>query len=331
MAVTLSDVAEACGVSPSTVSRALSKPDEVSAATRERIQRMARELSYEPNQIARSLSKGRMNTLGLIVPDIANPFFPPIIKAVQNRAGRKHNAVLIADTDEHAADELVLARTMSKQVDGLILVSPRTPNRRLADLRSLGPLVFINREVPGAPSVSMEASEGVTQAVEHLAALWHRRVAYLNGPRQSWSNTQRRQSIAAACAAYGIELIQFGPFEPEFHAGVQAADLLKASHVTAVIAFDDMIALGVIARLTERGVRVGQDISVIGIDDALIASVSSPTLTSVHLASEKAGEVSVDLLIDQIAASDDVSDAGQPSISLESYLIVRGSTGHAPS
>lgn len=330
MAVTLTDIAEACGVSASTVSRALSNPHEVRAATRERIQRIARELNYEPNHFARSLSKGHTNALGLIVPDIANPFFPPIIKAVQNRAGQKHNAVLLADTDEHAADELVRARTMSNQVDGLILVSPRTPDERLADFRALGPLVFVNRDVPGAASVSIETSEGVNQAVEHLAALGHRRVAYLNGPRQSWSNTQRRQSITAACATYDVELIQFGPFEPQFHAGVRAADLVQASGATAVIAYDDMIALGVMARLTERGVTVGRDISVVGIDDALIARVSSPALTSIHLPSEKAGAAAVDLLIDQInKAPRDGSELAEP-VALESYLIVRDSTGYAP-
>lgn len=331
MVVTLNDIAEACGVSPSTVSRALSNPHEVSAATRERIQRIARELNYEPNHFARSLSKGRTNTIGLIVPDIANPFFPPIIKAVQNRAGQKHNAVLLADTDEHATDELLRARTMSNQVDGLILVSPRTPNERLTDFRTLGPLVCLNRDVPGVPSVSIETTAGVNQAVEHLAALRHRSVAYLNGPRQSWSNTQRRQSITAACAAYNVELIQFGPFEPQFHAGVRAADLVQASQATAVIAYDDMIALGVMARLTERGVRVGRDISVIGIDDALLASVSSPSLTSIHLPSEKAGAAAVDLLIDQVnKAPHDESDPAEPPVALESYLIVRDSTGYAP-
>jgi DNA-binding LacI/PurR family transcriptional regulator len=225
-------------------------------------------MGYMTNPIARALAVGRTGVIGLIVPDIANPFFPPIIKAVQARAGRKDTAVLLADTDEHASDELERARVLSKQVDGLILVSPRTPEDRLAEFVQLAPVVFVNRRVEGAPSIIIDNSDGITQAVQHLTALGHHRICYLNGPRRSWSNDQRRAALQEACARYNVELIELGPFEPQVQAGVHAADLVQAGGATAVIAYDDQIALGLMARLAEHRLQVGRDISVIGIDDS---------------------------------------------------------------
>jgi LacI family transcriptional regulator len=325
--VTLADIAKACDTSLSTVSRALSDPDRVNPQTRDRIQRVAREMGYMTNPIARALALGRTGVIGLIVPDIANPFFPPIIKAVQARAGRKNTAVLLADTDEHASDELERAAVLSKQVDGLILVSPRTAEERLAEFIELSPVVFVNRRVEGAPSVIIDNSDGITQAVQHLTALGHRRISYLNGPRRSWSNERRRIALQEACAQYSVELVEFGPFEPQVQAGVRAADLVQTSGTTAVIAYDDLIALGLMARLAEHHLQVGRDVSVIGIDDSPMSDVAYPTLTSIHVPGAEAGTVAVDLLLEQL----DDADRDQPTlVQLETRLIIRGSTGPAP-
>jgi LacI family transcriptional regulator len=323
--VTLADVAEACGLSVSTVSRALSDPEKVSPITRERIQRSARDLNYVPNRVARSLSIGRTGLIGLVVPDIANPYFPPIIKAVQARASRRDHSVLVADTDENVSDELERARTMRQQVDGLVVVSPRTPDDRLGELVALGPIVFINRPVPGAPSVVTENPEGIRQALEHLVSLGHRKVAYLGGPRRSWSNQRRAETLRTACEERSVELTEFGPFEPQMEAGVRAADLVAASGTTAVIAYDDLIALGLMARLAERGLRVGRDISVIGIDDSSMSEVSYPTLTSIHMPGSKAGHVAVDLLLQHFSDP----DLAPSLVELETRLVIRNSTGPA--
>ncbi|WP_116950210.1 LacI family DNA-binding transcriptional regulator [Jiangella endophytica] len=323
MSVTLADIARATGLSASTVSRALSDPDKVNPRTRDRVRKIAQDMGYVPNQVARSLTSGRNDLIGLIVPDIANPFFPPIIKAVQARASAKGKTVLIADVDEHPSDEIQRARVMRKRVDGLVVVSPRTPDDRLDQLAELRPIVFVNREVKGAASVIIEDSEGMREAVEHLTALGHRRVGYLNGPRRSWSNTQRQNAVREACAAHGVDLVEFGPFEPQIQAGVRAADLVHASDVTAVIAYDDMIALGLMARLNERGVRVGPDISVIGIDDSPMSGMAYPTLTSIHVPGSEAGARAVDIVLD---LADTAGDAEPAVVQLETRLIVRSST-----
>ena len=327
MSVTLADVARAVGMSASTVSRALSGTAKVNDATRERILQAAREMGYEPNQVARSLTSGRSDLIGLIVPDISNPFFPPIIKAVQARAGARNRTVLISDVDEHVTDELHRARLMRSRVDGLIVASPRTPDDRLGELAELGPLVVVNREVPDAANVIIDAIEGVQEAVEHLAALGHRRICYLSGPRRSWSNSRRQAAVRTACEAHGIDLVEHGPFEAQIQSGYRAADLVRDREITAVIAYDDLIALGLMARLNERGVRVGQDISVIGIDDSPMAEMAFPSLTSIHVPGARAGALAVDLVLDLI---DGTADGARPVIQLDTRLIIRSSTGPAP-
>ncbi|MEU4195506.1 LacI family DNA-binding transcriptional regulator [Kribbella sp. NPDC026611] len=326
MAVTLADVAAAAGLSGSTVSRALSAPEKVNATTRERVERIAREMGYVPNHSARSLTAGRTDLIGLMVPDIANPFFPPIIKAVQARGMQHGRTVLIADVDERPADELPRARTMRRQVDGLIIASPRTPDDLMDELLALGPVVFVNRAVPGAASVVIDEAGGMDQAVEHLAALGHRNIAYLNGPKRSWSNTQRRNAVLAASARLGLELVELGPFEAQVQSGVHAADLVIARGITGVIAYDDLIALGVMARLTERGVRTGADISVIGVDDSPMSAMAYPTLTSVHVPGDAAGSQAVDTLL---AIIEDRQVEDDEHVVLDSRLIVRSSTGPA--
>jgi len=324
MAVTLADVAAAAGLSGSTVSRALSAPDKVNPATRERVLKIAQEMGYVPNQSARSLTAGRTDLIGLLVPDIANPFFPPIIKAVQSRALDKGKTVLIADIDERPTDELNRARVMRKRADGLLVASPRTPQEQLGELAALQPVVFLNREVPGGTSVIIDSGDGMDQAVDHLAALGHQTIAYLNGPRRSWSNAQRQKAIKQACRRRSLGLVEFGPFEPQVQSGVHAADLLYASEATAAIAYDDLIALGVIARLTERGVRTGHDFSVIGVDDSPMSAMAYPTLTTVHVPGSEAGIAAVDALLALI-------DGAEPGevIRLETRLVVRSSTGPA--
>ncbi|MCL2729067.1 MAG: LacI family transcriptional regulator [Actinomycetia bacterium] len=328
MTVTLADVADACNLSTSTVSRALSDPGKVNAATRSRVERVAREMGYVPNRVARSLVSGRTDTIGLVVPDIANPFFPPVIKAVQSRARDKGYSVLLADTDEHAADEIDRARSLGKQADGLILASPRTSVEGLRRLAEGAPVVFANREVEGAPSVVIDEAEGMSQAVEHLVRLGHRRICYLSGPRRSWSNKQRHDAVVAASKEFGADLLELGPFEPQIQAGMRAADVLQSAGATAAIAYDDLIALGVMARLSEQGMLVGREVSVIGIDDSPMSQAAYPMLTSIHVPGVELGTTAVDLLLAQLQDDEGPeSDEAPGTLRLETRLVIRGSTG----
>jgi DNA-binding LacI/PurR family transcriptional regulator len=324
MAVTIQDVAKAAGVSVSTVSRALSVPEMVRKETRARVRAVADSLGYRPNLAARGLITGRTANLGVIVPDLTNPFFPSVLRGVQARAREADHAVFLADCQEDGMEEAGLVTAMAKQVDGVILCASRMTRPVLDTLLGTVPMVFINRTVPGRPSVIMDSSGGMRQAIDHLAALGHRRVAYLNGPRGSWTNRERREGLRRA-DRHGMRMTRLGPFAPRFEAGRRGADLVIAAEVTAVIAYNDVMALGVLARLAERGVSVPGEMSVVGFDDITFAAMATPALTTVDLRGERAGRASVDVLLDVLA---DLDPARRPD--LDSALIVRASTGPAP-
>lgn len=332
MNVTLADIARAAGISSSTVSRALSAPDKVNPATAQQVRRLAKEMGYISVRSARPPGGTRTDMIGLIVPDIANPFFPPIIKAVQARANAQRRTVVIADVDEYATDEVRRAKFLAGRVDGLMIASARSSDAQLSALSHEIPLVLINRESAGVSSVAIENTAGMFEAVEHLAALGHKAISYLNGPKRSWSNVQRQLAVQEACKKAGIELIELGPFEPQVQAGARAADLVLASGATAVIAYDDLIALGVMARLNERDIRVGKDLSLIGVDDSLISGMAYPSLTTVQVPGAQAGIEAIDMLIDLIDNYFERKPRHplQQVITVETQLIVRNSTGIAP-
>jgi DNA-binding LacI/PurR family transcriptional regulator len=298
---TINDVAARAGVSPTTVSRVFARPELVHIDTRQRVTAVAQQLGYTPNRLARSLAMGRSGNIGLVVPDIANPFFPPLIKAVQQQARLGDYALFIADTDEHARDEFPLVRAMAKQVDGLVLTSPRMSDAQIREVIELVPTVVINRNLTGALAVLIPTTDGIEQAIDHLVALGHRSVVYLAGPATSWSDVQRRNGVSRACGRHGIRFAELGPFEPRFESGLRAGDLVLAEGTTAAIAYDDLVALGLINLLTDRGVRVGADVSVIGVDDSPFSSMSSPPLTSVRVPSAAAGSTAVRLLLDMLS------------------------------
>lgn len=321
---TIADVAAKAGVSKATVSRVFSRPEVVRPATRERVLATARDLSFRPNPIARSLALGRTGSIGLVVPDVANPYFGPVIKAVQQAARREDLTVLIADSDEFDVDEVAVAGSLAEQADGLVLFSPRMPDSAILELSSRLPVVVINREIAGVPGVIISSDEGMEQAVEHLAALGHRHVAYVSGPAGSFSNRARTAAVLAASRKFGVGLTELGPFEPFFPSGVRAGDLVIASGATAVITYNDLLALGVIQLLTERGKVVGTDMSVVGFDDIWLAPMTRPPLTTIHAPAAEAATTALRWLIEM------VQDGARPvdrRTRLTCDLIVRGSTG----
>ncbi|RMB82114.1 LacI family DNA-binding transcriptional regulator [Streptomyces shenzhenensis] len=336
MAVTIRDVASAAGVSVSTVSRAFTAPDQVQARTRQRILDAAAKLGYSPNPAARSLRGGGTGTLGLIVPDIANPFFPPIVKAMQARARRLGHTVLVADSDEREADELETIAAVSRRVDGLVLWASTLSEDRLRGIAEQLPVVLVNRHVPGIPEVRISLSAGIAQAAEHLRAYGHRRCVFVNASREE---LRRGKSVHESFEALDLSLAELGPYEPRFETGVHAATLVAAHGATAVIAHNDLVALGVLHQMAKLGIRVPQDVSVIGIDDTLLASVSTPGLTTIRIDPEEIAVRAGDLLIETIGAraggagsSGRTSGAGGGTgfVEIGSRLIPRASTGPAP-
>src|SRR5215471_3102968 len=185
---TIRDVARASGVHVSTVSRTFSAPHLVNPETRSRVLATAESMGYRPNRAARALITGRTGNIGLIVADIANPYFPPMIKAAESQARQHDHHIFVADTNEDPAVEEELVLALAKQVDGILLCSPRMSNSLIEQCSREVPLVVINRLVTGLPAVVMDVGHGARRAIEHLVGLGHRDIALLSGPRGSWTN-----------------------------------------------------------------------------------------------------------------------------------------------
>jgi len=297
--VTISQVADAAGVARSSVSRAFTRPEMLSPETVSRIMAAADQLGYRPNHTARALSTGRYGNIALIVPDIANPFFPPMIRAAQMQADGANFCIFLGNTEENGEKEDQLIGRFTGQVEGLILASPRLSDERIRAHAEKLPLVLINRDIPGISSVLIDSSVGVAEAVTHLAKLHHRKIVYISGPTVSWSNRQRQEAFDKTALALGIETATVPTLRPDFESGRNAVEAMLATGVTAGIAFDDLTAQGVLTGLAERGISVPSDFSLIGCDDVL-GSVTYPALTSISSQSSEAGQAAIALLLEML-------------------------------
>jgi LacI family transcriptional regulator len=322
---TIRDVANASGVHISTVSRAFSAPHLVNPETRSRILAAAESLGYRPNRSARALITGRTHNLGLIVADIANPFFPPMIKAAQVHARLRDHHIFVADTNEDPLVEEDLVRTLAKQVDGVLLCSPRMSNSLIEQLSRDVPLVVVNRPVAGLPCVVMDVARGARDAIGHLVDLGHRDIALLGGPRGSWTNREIRRSATATARALGANLTVISPNPPTSEAGEALAEQVVRTGVSAVLAYNDLMAIGLIEGLHARGVSVPEQISVVGIDDIALSRATRPKLTTVANPTAAAGRAAVDMLLQ---LNDDRRATAR--VSLRTELVVRESTGPGP-
>jgi len=327
---TIKTVADATGLSISTVSRALAEKGRVSAGTRQLIVRAAKDLGYRPNQAAKTLVTGHTNTIGLVVPDIANPFFTSLLKGVQSRARSRGYIVLLADADNDANLERDVVREISHLTAGLIIhpVAAATTEGDLAIYAADGHAVVVNREADGIASARADLALGLRQAVAHLVALGHRSIGYLSGSEFSWANRYRLEVLKADASQYGIEVTEFGPYSTTAEGGAAALEPVVASRVTAAIAFNDEMALGLMSQMRARGMTCPTDLSIIGGSDFPYASMISPALTTIRVESNRIGRAAVDLLVELI--ENDEAEPGQ-RVALPTGLVVRESTGIAAS
>lgn len=289
-AVTVRDVAAAAKVSQATVSRVLSGSASVSPALAERVLGAASALGYAPNPLARGLASGRTATIGVVVPNLANPYFYALIKQMIHDAEGDGYRLLIADSDEKEAAETALADGLLRRADGLILCSPRGPETDLVALRALGkPIVVFGRD-GGTPEVSRVIINGeaaIRAMVDHLAALGHQDLLYLRGPRHSWQDQKRWQAYrAAAGSRLTIRSLACGGSMED---GLRLAPRIPDSGATAVVAYNDLVAFGVIAGLGDLGLEVPRDLSITGFDDIPFARFSTPALTTIASPQREAG------------------------------------------
>lgn len=307
--VTNADVARLAGVSTMTVSRVVNDNGRVSEATRQRVRSAIAQLGYQPNQLARSLTQGKTRTIGIVVPDITNPFFPAIVRGAEDAAWQAGYTVALANAVEDPARERAAVRNLAgHRVDGIIICSPRLPDREVVELLNAhAAAVLINRHVEGAPAVSLVVDDrlGGSLAVNHLLAGGRERLVHVGGPHRSASARYRRAGFLAAAAAAGLSVDErfLLTCEPTEEAGYDAVATLlgslpaaersrgkgAASPFDGLFAHNDLAAFGAIRALQDAGLRVPEDVAVVGCDDIRLASLVSPTLTTLRLESYRMG------------------------------------------
>lgn len=320
---TIYDVARAAGVATSTVSRAFSNPSRVAAPTRERVLAAAEELGYRPNPHARALLSGKHRTLAMVVSDITNPHYFELIRGAEMRARMSEYTLLLVNAEESPRQEWDQIQRLSPAVDGFVLAASRLPDENLRQVAAQRPVVLMSRELAGLASVVLDHTEGCRQIVTHLASLGHRELVYLAGPRNSWMAHTRWTALSTAAEQAGITARRAGPFTPKTSQGGAAGDAALNDGASAVIAHNDLLAMGVMRRLGERGVRVPEDVSVVGFDNIFAADLCTPGLTTLGGAHADVGRTAVELLLTAgVRAPDD-----QPQIALATDLVLRGSTG----
>ncbi|MDZ5146255.1 MULTISPECIES: LacI family DNA-binding transcriptional regulator [Microbacterium] len=315
MAANLTEVAKHAGVSIATASRAFGEPDRLAPATLDRVRRAAVELGYTAPQATVAT-----RTIAVIVPDAANPVYATLLKAIQAQAWHGRHRIVLFDADEDLRRERESIE-LAARTDGVLLCSPRLPERDVLALVGDTPHVVVNRVLDGAVCVVMDAERGPVQAVEHLSALGHSHIAYASGPHGSWADEQRAGAVERACRRFGIRLSRLSHNAASIQGGRAASAAAVATGATAVIAYNDLVALGLEAGMAELGRACPDDVSIVGIDDIDLAGAVTPSLTTVRMPIARSGALAVDLLLQSMAGSAPIADTVLPS-----ELIVRRST-----
>jgi DNA-binding LacI/PurR family transcriptional regulator len=320
---TIDDVARAAGVAPSTVSRAFSRPGRVSFETSERIHRIAAELGYRTSSLARALPTGPTSMIALAISDITNPFYNEIIRGAQVAASEAGYTILLADTQESGANERKALERAAATVEGIVLASTRMSDSAIRMTAKQRPVIVLNRAVSDVPCVITDNPRGTRRAVEHLAELGHRRITYLAGPEASWADGTRWRSVRESAMELELHVRRVGPVPPTVAGGARAAAEFAEHPTSAVIAYNDLVAIGAIRALTAMGARIPQDVSVVGFDNIFAAELVTPPLTTVAAPLGAMGRTAVSNLLAIVRGA---RPRAQAPVSLPCRLIERRST-----
>jgi LacI family transcriptional regulator len=290
---TIADVAALAGVSLATVSRVMNGKASVDRALAERVRAAAAQLNYSASPLARSLVLGKTNTIAVVVPDLENPTFHGVLRGLSRAAARDGYHVLIADSAESVDEERILAVETRRRCDGIVLCAPRMAQRELRPLlEELHPVVLVNRdpEVGSTPVVAADYRTALVELLELLYGYGHRSLVYLAGAPQSASNARRLAALRDFLDDRSDADVQILPCGVSFADGYEAAAAVLASSVTGVLAFNDLVAMGLLSALGERGVRVPADLSVVGFDDIPFARYLTPPLTTASVPVAELGQ-----------------------------------------
>jgi LacI family transcriptional regulator, galactose operon repressor len=330
---TITDVAAEAGVHPSTVSRVLTghAGSTIRPATRQRVLAATDRLGYRPSALARSLRLQRTLTLGMLVPDITNPFFSSIIKGAEDAARQRGYDLILCNSEDDPQREATYLRVLrDRQVDGLLIASSQMANDTITELREEAfPFVLLNRATESAEdlAVVVDNHAAAVEVVSHLAALGHRRVGHIAGPQNTTTGVDRLEGYRAGVLAHGLAdepelVVEATAFSEE--AGRRALGIMLAGSArpTAVFGANDLIAIGMLQRLRENGAPVPGDFSIVGFNDIPLAGLLEPALTTVRVPQLEMGVAGANLLIDRLEGR----PIGNVRLTLPTELVVRASS-----
>lgn len=328
---TMKDVATLAGVDTSTVSRALSSGTRhmISQETVDRVVRAADELRYRPNALARGLRTQSSRTIGIVVPDLTNPFFPPIVRGLEDALVEHGYTLIVVNTDnDEGRERAALDKLADQQVDGLVLATARMDDGRPPRALPGGAVVLVNRrsQAEGLSSVVPHDDAAVRGVVRHLVDLGHRRLAHVAGPQSLSTGYDRRLAFERACAEAGLPtpVVEVAAGFRREAGGAACRDLLSRSRdVTAVFAANDLLALGCLDALRAAGLAVPGDVSLVGYNDMPLVDLVDPPLTTVQVPQYEMGREAARLLLDEL---DDGQSLRGRSVQLPTHLVVRSST-----
>ena len=330
--ISIKDIARAANVSHPTVSRALSHSPLVKGETAERIRQIAASLGYRPSAIARSLATKKTKTIGVVVTSIADPFIADVVSGIEETANDHGYSVFLANSNANPDREVKVVHSFhERRVDGIVVTASRVGALYVPLLSGLKvPIVLINNQHPDEPdefiySVMIDNIKASTQVMKHLIGLGHKRIAYIGDEAGFQSDTERfagyRQALAFAGYPFLPELIVHGDGKPE--GGRQAMEKLLSLPMppTAVFCYNDMSALGALRAIHQHGIKVPDDISIVGFDDLAIASYTSPLLTTVGQPKQQMGRMAMETMLKILSGVD-----AKTNIKVNGELIVREST-----
>lgn len=294
--VTLADVAALAGVSKATASRAMNQPQLLSPETRDRVVSAAASLGFSANRAARALAKGSTGLVAIVVPTLENSFFTPIIQGAQRAAelGDLQATITVLEAESDAEQQRLLR--LAEQVDGFVLASPRASAGFLKTLSERKPLVTVDRQEEGIPSVMADTPTALLELVTGLVAAGHRRIAYVSGPAGSWMDQRRLAAVReAAGETCTVEVI--GPLPPTFASGTEVAGQLSGTGATAVVIYASAISLGLLFELQRQGTSVPGKLIVASADDLAIGTLSGLNITALKVDADLVGETAMKTLL----------------------------------
>lgn len=334
MAFTLKDIASLTGVSTATVSRVLNGKSGVKEETRDKIMQLVKEVDYMPDATARSMKTGKTYTIGMVVADITNPFYSEAAKIIEFQARKQNYTLIVGNTGNSTQEEeTILTAFQERNVDGFIIASTHLHDKKVRNIiRSGYPTILYHRRLEKNENIhyiGCNEEHGVTLALEHLTGLGHRRIGFVSGPRRFSTGVERLKAFIEQGERFQIEkgsyLIKEGGYDKKKTLEAVEELLRLPERPTAIFAANDFMALQVLDLVLEQGLRVPQDISIMGFDDIPLAAHHSINLSTIDVQLHKGAIVAIEKLINLI---DNVHPNNSPiQILLEPQLKARGSTG----